>query len=84
MQLLYKQISDEEGSRALTNSAWSLKADCQMMTWYIQQPTDWQVGGRCEAYMWGSGRQGQLGDASQDIGKFYFEIYFVLYTNFTY
>lgn len=40
-----------------------------MMSWYIQQPTDWQVGGRCEAYMWGSGRQGQLGDASQDIGK---------------
>ncbi|KAE8748468.1 hypothetical protein FOCC_FOCC004763 [Frankliniella occidentalis] len=62
-------LDDEEGSRALANSAWSLKADCQMMTWFIQQPTDWQVGGHCEAYMWGSGRQGQLGDASAEIGR---------------
>ena len=34
--------------------------DEQIMAWAMQRPEDWQLGGRCEAYLWGGGRHGQL------------------------
>lgn len=30
------------------------------MAWATQRPEDWQLGGKCEVYMWGNGRHGQL------------------------
>ena len=30
------------------------------MAWAVSRPEDWQLGGKCDAYMWGSGRHGQL------------------------
>lgn len=41
---------------------WSLKADEQIMNWVTQQPQDWQIGGKCQAFLWGSGRHGQLAE----------------------
>jgi hypothetical protein len=43
-------------------SLWSLEADHEIMTWATQQPEDWQIGGKCQAYLWGSGRHGQLAE----------------------
>ena len=34
--------------------------DSQIMAWAMQRPEDWQLGGKCEAYLWGNGRHGQL------------------------
>lgn len=39
--------------------------DIQIMTWSVQRPEDWQVGGRCETYVWGSGRHGQMCEAGR-------------------
>ena len=39
--------------------------DEQVMAWITQRPEDWQMGGRCQAYMWGSGRHGQLCEAGR-------------------
>ncbi|XP_046679209.1 probable E3 ubiquitin-protein ligase HERC1 [Homalodisca vitripennis] len=44
------------------NEAWSYETDVQLMAWMTQCPQDWQVGGKCEAYLWGSGRHGQLAE----------------------
>ena len=33
------------------------------MSWATQSPGDWQVGGRCQVFMWGSGRNGQLAES---------------------
>ncbi|XP_071965475.1 probable E3 ubiquitin-protein ligase HERC1 isoform X2 [Antedon mediterranea] len=64
--------SDDEGSRlgsdgniATDNSAWSLDMDEQIMMWATQQPEDWQLGGKCDAYLWGSGRHGQLAESGR-------------------
>ncbi|CAG7693965.1 unnamed protein product, partial [Allacma fusca] len=59
---------DEEG--AFSNDKndtvdWTLDMDSQVILWAAQQPHDWQFGGKCDVYMWGSGRHGQLGDASR-------------------
>lgn len=48
---------------SLDNLAWSQKVDEQIINWVTQQPQDWQIGGKCHAYLWGSGRHGQLGEA---------------------
>lgn len=50
---------------ALNNSAWSWAADEQMMNWFTNYPQHWQAGGKCQAYLWGSGRNGQLGEAGR-------------------
>ena len=42
------------------NCNWTLNIDCEIMSWASQNPEDWQLGGKCEAYMWGYERHGQL------------------------
>ena len=42
------------------SSKWDLLKDSQIMGWARNHPEDWQVGGRCQAYLWGNGRHGQL------------------------
>ncbi|XP_018324237.1 probable E3 ubiquitin-protein ligase HERC1 isoform X2 [Agrilus planipennis] len=41
---------------------WSIKQDEQIMQWITQRPQDWQIGGKCNAYLWGSDRHGQLAE----------------------
>lgn len=47
------------------NIDWSLKQDEEAMAWLTSQPADWQEGGACDVYVWGSGRHGQLGDVGR-------------------
>ncbi len=30
------------------------------MAWATHRPEDWQLGGKCDAWLWGGGRHGQL------------------------
>ncbi|XP_063888404.1 probable E3 ubiquitin-protein ligase HERC1 isoform X2 [Scylla paramamosain] len=62
----FKYADDkEELSVALNNSKWDVEQDAAVMSWATQQPADWQVGGRCHVYMWGSGRHGQLAETGR-------------------
>ncbi|KAF0297934.1 putative E3 ubiquitin-protein ligase HERC1 [Amphibalanus amphitrite] len=58
---------DREGGEpspsATDNSQWSVQQDGELMAWATHQPHDWQLGGGCSAYLWGSGRHGQLGES---------------------
>ena len=56
----------EELSVALNNCKWDVEQDAAVMAWATQQPADWQVGGRCHVYMWGSGRHGQLAETGNN------------------
>lgn len=40
--------------------------DEQAMAWVTQRPEDWQLGGLCDVYVWGSGRRGELGEAGRN------------------
>ena len=42
------------------NGSWDFAQDEQIMLWATQRPEDWQLGGKCDAYMWGGGRHGQM------------------------
>ena len=48
---------------SLDQSQWSVEQDAAVMSWATLNPSDWQVGGRCMVYMWGSGRHGQLAES---------------------
>ncbi|XP_044756783.1 probable E3 ubiquitin-protein ligase HERC1 [Coccinella septempunctata] len=47
---------------AVQNMFWTIKQDEQIMQWVAQRPQDWQIGGKCDAYLWGSDRHGQLAE----------------------
>ena len=47
---------------ALNN--WTLEADMELMRWWSESPGDWQSGGRCDAFLFGAGMNGQLAEGS--------------------
>ena len=49
------------------NGAWELSQDEEIMQWASQQPEDWQLGGQCDAYLWGGGRHGQLCESGRSV-----------------
>ncbi|XP_044259648.1 probable E3 ubiquitin-protein ligase HERC1 isoform X3 [Tribolium madens] len=55
-------IVDGVTLEAVQNASWTTKQDEQIMQWVSQRPQDWQIGGKCKAYMWGSDRHGQLAE----------------------
>jgi len=49
-------------SEAISNNKWTIEADHQIIQWFNTAPHDWQPYTICDAYLWGNGRNGQLGD----------------------
>lgn len=49
-------------TEAINNSKWTIEADQQIVHWFNTTPHDWQPYTKCDAYLWGNGRNGQLGD----------------------
>lgn len=47
---------------ACDNTAWTFKADEEVMAWSTSHPHEWQLGSKCDAYLWGNGRHGQLAE----------------------
>lgn len=41
--------------------------DEQVMTWAMQRPEQWETGGKCDAYLWGGGRHGQLAETGRGV-----------------
>ncbi|XP_076815895.1 putative E3 ubiquitin-protein ligase HERC1 isoform X3 [Clavelina lepadiformis] len=50
----------------LDNSLWPPSVDEQLVQWLEERPDDWQMSGKCDAYLFGASRHGQLADAPQD------------------
>ena len=44
----------------------SIDMDQRIVDWFATETQDWQVGGRCDLFMWGSSRFGQLIDVEQN------------------
>lgn len=47
---------------AVQNALWTMEQDRQIIHWVTSRPEDWQIGGKCAAYLWGSDRHGQLAE----------------------
>lgn len=59
-------VAKEEMALLMDNSKWT-GMDEQIMSWATSRPEDWHLGGKCDAFLWGAGRHGQLAEAGRNI-----------------
>uniref|UniRef100_A0A8C4TJ25 HECT-type E3 ubiquitin transferase n=1 Tax=Erpetoichthys calabaricus TaxID=27687 RepID=A0A8C4TJ25_ERPCA len=60
-------VPEEELTLLMDNSKWMGGMDEQIMSWATSRPEDWHLGGKCDVYLWGAGRHGQLAEAGRNI-----------------
>ncbi|XP_023674598.2 probable E3 ubiquitin-protein ligase HERC1 isoform X1 [Paramormyrops kingsleyae] len=60
-------VPREEMALLMDNSKWISGMDEQIMCWATSRPEDWHLGGKCDVYLWGAGRHGQLAEAGRNI-----------------
>ncbi|KAG7482610.1 putative E3 ubiquitin-protein ligase HERC1 isoform X1 [Solea senegalensis] len=60
-------VPKDEMVLLMDNSKWSPGMDEQIMSWATSRPEDWHLGGKCDCFLWGAGRHGQLAEAGRNI-----------------
>ncbi|XP_029961368.1 LOW QUALITY PROTEIN: probable E3 ubiquitin-protein ligase HERC1 [Salarias fasciatus] len=60
-------VPKEEMALLMDNSKWTSGLDEQIMSWATSRPEDWHLGGKCDVFLWGAGRHGQLAEAGRNI-----------------
>ncbi|XP_075939248.1 putative E3 ubiquitin-protein ligase HERC1 [Anarhichas minor] len=60
-------VPKDEMALLMDNSKWASGLDEQIMSWATSRPEDWHLGGKCDVYLWGAGRDGQLAEAGRNI-----------------
>ncbi|XP_031704124.1 probable E3 ubiquitin-protein ligase HERC1 isoform X4 [Anarrhichthys ocellatus] len=60
-------VPKDEMALLMDNSKWASGLDEQIMSWATSRPEDWHLGGKCDVYLWGAGRHGQLAEAGRNI-----------------
>uniref|UniRef100_A0A3Q1JCX7 HECT-type E3 ubiquitin transferase n=1 Tax=Anabas testudineus TaxID=64144 RepID=A0A3Q1JCX7_ANATE len=60
-------VPKDEMALLMDNSKWMSGMDEQIMSWATSRPEDWHLGGKCDVYLWGAGRHGQLAEAGRNI-----------------
>uniref|UniRef100_A0A667Y6L3 HECT-type E3 ubiquitin transferase n=1 Tax=Myripristis murdjan TaxID=586833 RepID=A0A667Y6L3_9TELE len=60
-------VPKDEMALLMDNSKWVSGMDEQIMSWATSRPEDWHLGGKCDVYLWGAGRHGQLAEAGRNI-----------------
>ncbi|XP_041442593.1 probable E3 ubiquitin-protein ligase HERC1 isoform X2 [Xenopus laevis] len=60
-------VPEEELKLLMNNSKWNNGIDEQIMSWASSKPEDWHLGGKCDVFLWGAGRHGQLAEAGRNV-----------------
>ncbi|XP_014872809.1 probable E3 ubiquitin-protein ligase HERC1 isoform X1 [Poecilia latipinna] len=60
-------VPKEEMALVMDNGKWAAGMDEQIMSWATSRPEDWHLGGKCDVFLWGAGRHGQLAEAGRNI-----------------
>ncbi|KAM6980533.1 putative E3 ubiquitin-protein ligase HERC1 [Aplochiton taeniatus] len=60
-------VPKHELALLMDNSKWVSGMDEQIMSWATSRPEDWHLGGKCDMYLWGAGRHGQLAEAGRNM-----------------
>ncbi|KAL1007751.1 hypothetical protein UPYG_G00091160 [Umbra pygmaea] len=60
-------VPKEEMALLMDNSKWGSSMDEQIMSWATTRPEDWHLGGKCDVFLWGAGRHGQLAEAGRNL-----------------
>ncbi|XP_043933675.1 probable E3 ubiquitin-protein ligase HERC1 isoform X2 [Protopterus annectens] len=60
-------VPEGELAHVMDNSKWIHGLDEQIMSWATSRPEDWHLGGKCDVFLWGAGRHGQLAEAGRNV-----------------
>ncbi|XP_061622236.1 probable E3 ubiquitin-protein ligase HERC1 isoform X5 [Phyllopteryx taeniolatus] len=60
-------VPKDEMTLLMDNTKWVSGMDEQIMSWATSRPEDWHLGGKCDVYLWGAGRHGQLAEAGRNL-----------------
>ncbi|XP_015230673.1 PREDICTED: probable E3 ubiquitin-protein ligase HERC1 [Cyprinodon variegatus] len=60
-------VPKEEMVLVMDNGKWASGMDEQIMSWATTRPEDWHLGGKCDVFLWGAGRHGQLAEAGRNL-----------------
>ncbi|XP_016421585.1 probable E3 ubiquitin-protein ligase HERC1 [Sinocyclocheilus rhinocerous] len=60
-------VAKDKLALLMDNSKWVSGMDEQIMSWATSRPEDWHLGGKCDVFLWGAGRHGQLAEAGRNI-----------------
>ncbi|XP_016128716.1 probable E3 ubiquitin-protein ligase HERC1 [Sinocyclocheilus grahami] len=60
-------VAKDKLALLMDNSKWVSGMDEQIMSWATSRPEDWHLGGKCDVFLWGTGRHGQLAEAGRNI-----------------
>ncbi|XP_067298543.1 probable E3 ubiquitin-protein ligase HERC1 isoform X4 [Pseudorasbora parva] len=60
-------VAKDKLALLMDNSKWVSGIDEQIMSWATSRPEDWHLGGKCDVFLWGAGRHGQLAEAGRNI-----------------
>ncbi|XP_016139643.1 LOW QUALITY PROTEIN: probable E3 ubiquitin-protein ligase HERC1 [Sinocyclocheilus grahami] len=60
-------VAKDKLALLMDNSKWVSGLDEQIMSWATSRPEDWHLGGKCDVFLWGAGRHGQLAEAGRNI-----------------
>ncbi|XP_047196036.1 probable E3 ubiquitin-protein ligase HERC1 [Hippoglossus stenolepis] len=60
-------VPKDEMALLMDNNKWASGLDEQIMSWATSRPEDWHLGGKCDVFLWGAGRHGQLAEAGRNI-----------------
>uniref|UniRef100_A0A671MPF4 HECT-type E3 ubiquitin transferase n=1 Tax=Sinocyclocheilus anshuiensis TaxID=1608454 RepID=A0A671MPF4_9TELE len=60
-------VAKDKLALLMDNSKWVSGLDEQIMSWATSRPEDWHLGGKCDMFLWGAGRHGQLAEAGRNI-----------------
>ncbi|XP_078541321.1 putative E3 ubiquitin-protein ligase HERC1 isoform X2 [Lissotriton helveticus] len=60
-------VPEDELRLLMNNGKWINGMDEQIMSWATSRPEDWHLGGKCDVYLWGAGRHGQLAEAGRNV-----------------
>ncbi|XP_062242430.1 probable E3 ubiquitin-protein ligase HERC1 isoform X5 [Platichthys flesus] len=60
-------VPKDQMALLMDNNKWASGLDEQIMSWATSRPEDWHLGGKCDVFLWGAGRHGQLAEAGRNI-----------------
>ena len=62
---IFNDGTERSSDHRMTEQNWTIESDVDLMQWATEIPSDWQLSGKCSAYLFGCSGHGELADAGK-------------------
>jgi hypothetical protein len=62
---IFNDGTERSSDHRMTEPNWTVESDVDLMQWATEIPSDWQLSGKCSAYLFGCSGHGELADAGK-------------------